>query len=469
MKQLNELYRRYTGKDAEQVKLLTPAGSSRKYYRLSGGDGEVSLIGVAGTDSKENEAFIYLSRHFYEKGLPVPRVLAVSDDGMCYLESDLGDVSLFALKGDEGLLEKAVRTLARFHYEGSDGMDYTKCFPVDAFDRQSVMWDLNYFKYSYLNLTGLSYSEPHLEEAMRHLAERTEALLTPRDSGLMLRDFQSRNVMIKEGDPYVIDFQGARRGPLAYDVASFAWQAKAGFSPETRRRLVAQYVDSLSGLRETAPDFDRQVAEMALLRTLQVLGAYGFRGLVEKKGHFIQSIPFALANLRELLQADLLDSPKLRYLGSLLRDVAAKPPIEIIPAPSEGLTVRVSSFSYKKGLPIDPSGNGGGFVFDCRAMDNPGRYEEYRPLTGLDAPVIEFLEERGEIQVFLDECYALVDTAIGNYLKRGFTSLTVSFGCTGGRHRSVYSAQHMAEHVKAMFPEVNVILQHRERGISQVL
>ena len=463
---LEELYASLTGSAPESVTALTPAGSSRRYFRLSGTE---SVVGVIGTNRAENEAFIYLAGHFESLDLPAPRVLAVSRDRMAYLQTDLGDTSLWQLRDDEGLLDRTMAVLPWLQTSGLDRLDWARCYPVSRFDARSVMWDLNYFKYSYLNLTGLSYSEPHLEEAMRHLAERTEALLTPRDSGLMLRDFQSRNVMIKEGDPYVIDFQGARRGPLAYDVASFAWQAKAGFSPETRRRLVAQYVDSLSGLRETAPDFDRQVAEMALLRTLQVLGAYGFRGLVEKKGHFIQSIPFALANLRELLQADLLDSPKLRYLGSLLRDVAAKPPIEIIPAPSEGLTVRVSSFSYKKGLPVDPSGNGGGFVFDCRAMDNPGRYEEYRPLTGLDAPVIEFLEERGEIQVFLDECYALVDTAIGNYLKRGFTSLTVSFGCTGGRHRSVYSAQHMAEHIKAMFPEVNVILQHRERGISQVL
>ena len=304
---------------------------------------------------------------------------------------------------------------------------------------------------------------------MRHLAERTEQLLNPRDSGLMLRDCQTRNVMVRDGKPWFIDFQGARRGPLAYDVASFAWQAKAGFSAATRRELTEQYKSALGELREVSSDFDRQVEEMALLRTLQVLGAYGFRGLVEKKGHFIQSIPFALANLRELLGMGLLDTPKLKYLGSLLRDVAVKPPVEFIPAPAEGLTVRVTSFSYKKGLPVDPSGNGGGFVFDCRAMDNPGRYDEYKPLTGLDEPVIRFLEERGEIQVFLDECYALADKAIANYLQRGFTSLSVSFGCTGGRHRSVYSAQHMAEHIKKRFPEVNVILSHRERGISKVL
>lgn len=467
MKQLNELYRRYTGKDAEQVKLLTPAGSSRKYYRLSGGDGEVSLIGVAGTDCKENEAFIYLSRHFYEKGLPVPRVLAVSDDGMCYLESDLGDVSLFALKGDEGLLEKAVRMLARFHYEGSDGMDYTKCFPVDAFDRQSVMWDLNYFKYSFLNTSGISYSEPRLEADMVRLAEDVDRV-TRDESRFMLRDFQSRNVMVKDGEVYFIDYQGGRRGPSAYDLASFLWQAKAGFSHELRERLIEVYADEARRYDDVdAEMLKQQVRSMALIRTLQVLGAYGLRGRFERKPHFLQSIPLALGNLRSLLDEGIGDYP---YLNEMLpRLIEAGKGIGVGDDGFEGLTVRVSSFSFKKGIPEDPSGNGGGYVFDCRAMDNPGRYEEYRSLTGLDREVIEFLEAKGEIGRFLDSCHSLVDAAVGNYLNRGFNSLMVSYGCTGGQHRSVYSAQHTAEHIKERFPQVRVLLCHREQGIEVTL
>lgn len=467
MKQLNELYRRYTGKDAEQVKLLTPAGSSRKYYRLSGGDGEVSLIGVAGTDCKENEAFIYLSRHFYEKGLPVPRVLAVSDDGMCYLESDLGDVSLFALKGDEGLLEKAVRMLARFHYEGSDGMDYTKCFPVDAFDRQSVMWDLNYFKYSFLNTSGISYSEPRLEADMVRLAEDVDRV-TRNESRFMLRDFQSRNVMVKDGEVYFIDYQGGRRGPSAYDLASFLWQAKAGFSHELRERLIEVYADEARRYDDVdAEMLKQQVRSMALIRTLQVMGAYGLRGRFERKPHFLQSIPLALGNLRSLLDEGIGDYP---YLNEMLpRLIEAGKGIGVSDDGFEGLTVRVSSFSFKKGIPEDPSGNGGGYVFDCRAMDNPGRYEEYRSLTGLDREVIEFLEAKGEIGRFLDSCHSLVDAAVGNYLNRGFNSLMVSYGCTGGQHRSVYSAQHTAEHIKERFPQVRVLLCHREQGIEETL
>ena len=467
LKQLKELYREYTGRDAGLVKLLTPAGSSRRYYRLSDGDGGHSLIGVAGTDCRENEAFIYLSRHFDSKGLPVPRVLAVSDDGMCYLVSDLGDVSLFALKGDEALLEKAVRALARFHYEGSEGMDYTKCFPVESFDRQSVMWDLNYFKYSFLNTSGLPYSEPRLEADMVRLAEDVDRV-TRNESRFMLRDFQSRNVMVKDGEVYFIDYQGGRRGPSAYDLASFLWQAKAGLSHELRERLIDAYADEARRYDDVdAEMLKRQVRSMALVRTLQVLGAYGLRGRFERKPHFLQSIPLALRNLRTLLDEGIGDFPYLNELLPRLVDVNLKR--EERADDFDGLTVRVSSFSFKKGVPEDPSGNGGGYVFDCRAMDNPGRYEEYRSLTGLDREVIDFLEARGEIGRFLDSCYSLVDAAIDNYLSRGFNSLMVSYGCTGGQHRSVYSAQHTAEHIKEKFPQVRVLLRHREQGIEVTL
>ncbi|MCM1522380.1 MAG: phosphotransferase [Muribaculaceae bacterium] len=463
---LEELYRETTGCMPTTISPLTPAGSSRRYFRLSG---QESLIGVIGTHKAENEAFIYLANHFASEGLPTPRMVAVSKDRMAYLQTDLGDTNLWSLRDDMPLLCRTMELLPFLQTKGSDSIDYARCYPVSKFDTRSVMWDLNYFKYSYLNLTDVRYSEPHLEEAMKHLASEMELLLNPQDSGLMLRDFQSRNVMVKDGEPYFIDFQGARRGPLAYDVASFIFQAKAGFTEEIRQTLTTAYINSLSTQREVSADFSRQVVLCGLVRTLQVLGAYGFRGLVEKKGHFIQSIPFALNNLRWFLETDILDHPKLRYLKSVLGDVATHPPLTFIAAPPEGLTVRVTSFSYKKGIPVDPSGNGGGFVFDCRAMDNPGRYDEYKPLTGLDAPVIDFLESRGEIQRFLSECYGLVDSAVANYLERGFTSLTVNFGCTGGRHRSVYSAQHTAQHIKEIFPQVNVILSHREQNINTVL
>lgn len=465
--QISELYAKHTGHEPVTVTPLTPAGSNRRYYRLEGGGS--AIIGVEGSDRRENDAFIYLSCHFIDKGLPVPEVLAISNDGMSYLVTDLGDSALFAKKDDIRLLEKAMRTLARFHYEGSEGLDYAKCFPVKAFDRQSVMWDLNYFKYSFLNTSGVAYDEPRLEEDFVRLAGDA-AQLTESEGVFMLRDFQSRNVMVKDREVYFIDFQGGRRGPAAYDIASFIWQAKAGFSPGMRNHLIDTYIEAAHRYADIdAGRLRRQVKEMALVRTLQVLGAYGLRGRFERKPHFIQSIPLALKNLGSLLAEGIGAFPYLNRLLPALTAANLPPSGDTATSDFNGLTVRVTSFSYKKGIPEDPSGNGGGYVFDCRAMDNPGRYEQYRSLTGTDRAVIDFLEGRGEIERFLESCYRLVDTAIDNYLCRGFNSLSVNYGCTGGRHRSVYSAQHTARHIKTRYPEVRVILTHREQGIKEVL
>ncbi|MCM1051754.1 MAG: phosphotransferase [Paenibacillus sp.] len=463
---MKELYIKYTGTAPSKIEPLTPAGSSRRYFRISGLQ---TVVGVEGTDAKENEAFISHARHFHRCGLPVPEVLAVSEDGMSYLVSDLGDRSLFDMRDDEAMLEKVVRMLARFHYEGSAGIDYSKCFPVEAFDRKAVMWDLNYFKYSFLNTSGVPYMEPLLEEDFVRLAKAVENKSLGDGGVFMLRDFQSRNVMVKDGEVYFIDFQGGRRGPASYDLASFLWQAKAGFSPQQREWLIEAYADEARRYRDIDLDnLKREVREMALIRTLQVLGAYGLRGKFERKPHFLQSIPMALANLKTLLDEGIGDYP---YLNALLpRMIEASSPVAVENGERyDGLTVRVTSFSYKKGIPEDPSGNGGGYVFDCRAMDNPGRYEEYKRLTGIDREVIDFLEVRGEITVFLNSCYALVDKAVENYLERGFTSLAVNYGCTGGQHRSVYSAQHTAEHIKSLYPQVRVILQHREQKIREIL
>jgi len=288
----------------------------------------------------------------------------------------------------------------------------------------------------------------------------------------MYRDFQSRNVMIKDDKPFFIDFQGGRRGPFEYDVVSFLWQAKAAFPKVLKDELIDVYLKAVAKYVEVDTErFKSALKEFVLLRTLQVLGAYGFRGKFERKSHFLQSIPYALANLEDLLDTPCENYP---YLNRILREliahekemsVSVKKVSDIV----SSLTVTVTSFSYKKGIPEDTSGNGGGFVFDCRAMENPGRYAEYKTLTGLDKPVIDFLESRGEIQQFLEHCYALVDPSVQCYDSRGFTSLMVNFGCTGGQHRSVYSAQHLAEHIKKRFPNVTVHLIHREQNIDVIL
>lgn len=459
---LTSLYKKYTGREPEAVKALTPSGSARRYYRLFG---DPTLVGVKGVNRDENEAFIYLSDHFASRGINVPRVLARSEYE--YLLTDLGDVSLFDRLDDKELLCEAMRGLVRMHYIGSKGLDYSRCFPVEAFDEQAVLWDLNYFKYCWLGISGVQYSEPRLQADFDRLAVDV-ARITRERGVFMYRDFQSRNVMVHDGQPWFIDFQGGRRGPAAYDVVSFIYQAKAGYGDATRRLLIDAYLDEASRLGGVSEgEFEADLRLMALIRALQTLGAYGFRGKVEGKAHFLQSIRPALDNLRHILSVDYERYP---YLMQVLREMlgvcAGMYPYE---PTLEGLTVRVSSFSYKKGIPEDYSGNGGGFVFDCRAMDNPGRYAEYKPLTGLDRPVIEFLESRGEIQRFLKAVWQLTDAAVANYRERGFTSLMVSFGCTGGRHRSVYSAQHTAEHIKQLFPDVNVILNHREQRINRTL
>ncbi|MDE6042902.1 MAG: phosphotransferase [Muribaculaceae bacterium] len=465
---LKQLYRDVTGQDPESVDGLAASGSNRRYYRLNG---VRSLVGVLGTSKEENEAFIELASHFGERGLPVPEVVAVAPDHMAYLQSDLGDSILFNAieKGrltrsfsaeEKGLLSATIRLLPDLQFNGAVGLDFSKCYPLPQFDTRSVLWDLNYFKYCFLKATGLEFSEDRLEDDFQAMAE---VLMRSMSSTFMYRDFQSRNVMLVDGKPYFIDFQGGRKGPYFYDVASFLWQAKANFPESLREELIKDYIESLRRYVPVDEDyFMEQLRHFVLFRTLQVLGAYGFRGYFEKKPHFMQSVPFAVANLRELLRTPFKEYP---YLTKVLQDLCELKQFSN-EADKRALTVKVMSFAYKTGIPNDNSGNGGGFVFDCRAVNNPGKYERYKPFTGLDANVIEFLETDGEITRFLDHCYELVDASVERYIERGFTNLMVCFGCTGGRHRSVYSAQHMAEHINEKFG-VKVELVHREQQIEQ--
>lgn len=469
---LKILYEISEGKKPDEITLLPGAGSNRKYYRL-GTDPE--LVGTYGSDKAENMAFIYLCRHFSEKGLPVPRLVAASDDGECYLQDDLGGESLFdyiKLGRDTGewseemtgMLERTISLLPDIQWKGAEGLDFSRCYPVASIDKVNVMWDLNYFKYCFLKATGIDIDEVALEHDFELLAEKI--LSMSGDNTFMYRDFQSRNVMLKDGEPYFIDFQGGRRGPVHYDVVSFLWQAKASYPESLRDRLISAYIKSAS--RYAAIDearFREELRYFVLFRTLQVLGAYGFRGYVERKPHFLLSIPAAIDNLRRLLFTPFVEFP---YLDSLLSRLVELPAFAVRQK-SEILTVRVASFGYKRhGIPVDNSGNGGGFVFDCRGLHNPGRYAEYKSLTGRDAEVIEFLEKDGGIVDFLDHAYAMVDNSVDTYIARGFTDLSVSFGCTGGQHRSVYSAEHMASHLVKKYPEIRVELTHFEQGIYQL-
>ena len=467
---LAQLYQSYTGEAPTSIEPLPGAGSNRKYFRLKGKE---SLIGVYGTSTEENRAFIYMARHFSQKGLPVPRILAEAADQSAYLQDDLGDISLFQFikQGRESgnfsdeetnILKRTIRLLPQIQFEGSKDMDFSYCYPLATFNHRSVLWDLNYFKYCFLKATGLEFQENLLEDDFERMAD---TLLQIEPQVFMYRDFQSRNIMIREEKTYFIDFQGGRKGPFYYDVASFLWQAKANYPDSLRQELLNEYIDALRPYHAIDKEqFLTTLRHFVLFRTLQVLGAYGFRGYFEKKAHFIQSVPYAIENLRQLLETDF---PEYPYLCLMLRKLTELPQFASI-RNRRKLTVRVMSFSYKKGIPEDPSGNGGGYVFDCRAVHNPGKYEQYKQLTGRNKPVIDFLEQDGEILQFLEHVDALADAHVQRFLERGFTNLSICFGCTGGQHRSVYSAEHVAHHLNEKFG-VRIRLIHREQHIEQIL
>jgi len=478
MEQLIQLYHSATGHQPAQCQAITGSGSNRQYFRLTDSEG-ATLIGVVGTSKEENHAFIYLSRHFRGKDLPVPEVVAVSDDELRYLQQDLGGRSLFDAirQGRESggrydareceLLCRTIALLPDMQMRGAEGLDFSQCYPQAEMDETNVMFDLNYFKYCFLKTQPVDFHEMRLEEDFRQMAADITA---SKGQTFLYRDFQARNVMLDAEDrPWFIDFQGGRRGPLQYDLASFLWQASARYPKDLREQLIDVYLQSLRRYTEVdEQEFRRRLRLFVLFRLLQVLGAYGFRGYFERKKHFIDSIPPALDNLRQLLAEGACPYP---HLAQVLSDmVSRKPKAETVDSKSEEkkLVVRIFSFSYKKGIPEDESGNGGGYVFDCRSTHNPGRYEPYKQLTGLDEPVIRFLEDDGEILTFLDSVYRLADAHVERYLQRGFTDLMFSFGCTGGQHRSVYSAQHLAEHLHQKYG-ITVRLCHREQGIQQTL
>ena len=462
-------------------KTISQQGSNRHYYREVDAQGK-TYIRVEGTNKEENSAFIYLSQHFASKGLPVPHVYEVSEEGMTYTQEDLGDLLLFdAIRHgretgefsveEKDLLARTLRALAHIQIKGAVDLDWSYCFPVPAMDERAIRWDLNYFKYCFLKGTKIEFSEPLLEDEFDRL---TAVILAQPADSFLYRDCQSRNVMIKDGQPFFIDFQGGRRGPTQYDVASFLWQAKANIPATLREELIELYLNELQSL---LPSLDKQawkdaLPHFVLFRTLQVLGAYGYRGFFERKQHFIQSIPNALRNLREVLECLRDDYPYLctvaaQLASTLLSDTTADETSQNMPTPNT-LTVTVYSFSFKKGLPVDESGNGGGYIFDCRSTHNPGKYEQYKQLTGLDQPVIDFLEQDGEITTFLQSVDKLIDHHVERFLERGFNHLQVCFGCTGGQHRSVYSAEYTAKRLHAKYG-VRVHLIHRERGIDRIL
>ncbi len=473
MKQIEELFEQYTHQKPTEIYELPSSGSNRRYFRVKG-DG-ISLIGAAGTSVDENIAFVEIGRHFMLKGLAVPKVLCVNESNEFYLQEDLGDITLFnhVAQGREsghyseyelGLLKKTIAALPRIQFEGGKGLNYSVCFPQPEFDERMISFDLNYFKYCFLKATGLEFSEIKLDDDFKKLS--ADLLKTANGETFLYRDFQARNVMIVNDEPYFIDFQGGRRGPFYYDLASFVWQAKANYSQEVKEVLINEYREALKQYVDVPEEeFYKTLRIFVLFRTMQVLGAYGFRGYFEKKPHFLQSVPFAIDNLRKLItESPFTEYPYLQQIMEQLTTMRQFSDLR----EEKKLVVRIFSFAYKKGIPLDESGNGGGYVFDCRAIENPGKYDHYKHFTGLDSEVIKFLEEDGGVIQFLGNVYDIADAHVKRYMERKFTNLMFCFGCTGGQHRSVYCAQHLAEHLAKKF-NVTVKLVHREQGIEQEL
>jgi aminoglycoside/choline kinase family phosphotransferase len=469
MEILSSLFEQHFHSPVVRVQPLQGAlgGSGRRIIRLTGEN--VTAVGILYDVREENLAFLEFSRHFHKHGLPVPEIYAEDLDHGAYLEEDLGDTSLFEFLSKNRTGEtiapdvveayrRAIATLPRFQVDAGRDLDYKVCYPRDSFDRQSIAWDLNYFKYYFLRLAGISFNEQALEDDFDRL---TTFLLSARRDYFLYRDFQSRNIMLRHGQPYFLDYQGGRKGALQYDVASLLYDAKADLPPELRQQLLDHYLNTLAGFGDVNRDaFLEHYYAYVYIRIMQALGAYGFRGFYERKAHFLQSVPFALKNLR-WLQHNVTLPVALPTLLDAFHSMLASEKLQGLASQADQLVVRILSFSFHRGLPKDDSGNGGGFVFDGRSLPNPGREERFKVLTGKDAPVIDYLNQQESVHQFLASVMSLVDASIGNYRQRGFKHLMVSFGCTGGQHRSVYLAEQLAKHLRHR-SGVEVVVQHRE-------
>lgn len=468
---LKQMFQRWASEEALTFTTMPAHGSYRQYYRMAGKTKKA--IGVYNEDYKENVAFLSFSKHFAKHGLAVPEIYAQELDKNIYLEEDLGDETLFsylsAQRSQSGFNEnikqqyrKVVQALPHFQVKAASDLDYSVCYPRSSFDRQSMMWDLNYFKYYFLKLAKIPFDEQHLEDDFQTF---TDFLLGCERDFFLYRDFQSRNIMLHNDKVWFIDYQGGRKGALQYDLASLLYDAKADIPAAFREELLDLYLNSLEELIAVdRKKFKEFYHGYIFIRIMQALGAYGFRGFYERKEHFLKSVPFAIQNLEQLLLnaslpieiPDLQDAWKKLVRSSYLRTLSSK---------QLKLTIRIDSFSYKRGIPWDEGGHGGGFVFDCRSLPNPGRYPEYKTSTGNDADVITFLQKEEAVDTFLEHVFALAENTVQNYQQRNFTNLMIAFGCTGGQHRSVYCANQLAKHLKARY-DIDLILRHREQEMK---
>ena len=466
---ISRLFMEYSGMREDRIEKLPQSGSDRIYFRIYAGDN--TLIATYNLNTKENDTFIKFTDHFLNLGLPMPEIISVNESKTIYLQEDLGTTSLLDKLEQHGhneytygLFKRSLQELSKVQIAGDKGLKYEEwCLTAKEFGKQAIMSDLLYFKYYFLDTLKMPYDK----QAMLNDFEQLSIYLTNVEHKyFMFRDFQSRNVIINNEDPHFIDYQGGMKGALQYDVASLLWQAKANLSDDWKNNLLEDYMNEAEQhLNEPIdrPQFIRQFNGYVLIRLLQVLGAYGFRGLFERKAHFLSSIPLALRNLKFFIENKTIgiETPEFtRIIKLMVEDDMIKRFDTVKANETTPLVVNISSFSYKKELPGDETDNGGGFLFDCRGILNPGRFAEYKTLTGRDKEVIDFLEQRTKMPDFLNSVFDLVDISIEEYLTRGFSSLVIGFGCTGGQHRSVYAADCLARHLKNKFG-VNIKLSHK--------
>lgn len=457
-----------------KVEAITQAGSNRSYFRFYNANG--SVIGVYSENLPETQTFIYYSQIFTKLGLNTPHIFHVSSDMQTYFIEDLGKKSLLDIVQEElkqhgcfserliSLYQQTLTKLVKMQIVAGSEIDFSKAYSISQFDKQSILFDLNYFKYYFLNRLDIRYDEKLLQDDFDALSEH---LAATGSKNFMFRDFQARNIIVDNDKVYFIDYQGARKGAMQYDLASLLWQAKANIPAEIKNTLIDYYCNEVSKyLPINIDEFKHEFWHYLYVRILQTLGAYGNRGLIERKRHFIESIPLAIANLQELLQNQPVLASYKELQRVLIEIPQHKDKFEY--KKYNELTVQVTSFGFKYGLPSDPTENGGGFIFDCRGNHNPGRYEEYKQLTGRDQPVIDFFKIHNQIDVFIENIKKVVSPTIETYIKRGFTSLMINFGCTGGQHRSVYCAEAIAHYIKETYG-VKVVLSHREQGICEEL
>jgi len=466
---LKRLFEQHYRFPPEQVHPLQGqlGGSGRAIVRLAGRG--ISAIGILYSVREENVAFLEFSKHFRRHGLPVPEIYKEDLDEGAYLEEDLGDTTLFeflAQNRSEGTValpaieayRRVVAALPRFQVEVGRNLNYKVCYPRASFDRQSIAWDLNYFKYYFLRLAGIAFNEQALEHDFGRL---TKFLLSADRDYFLYRDFQSRNIMLRDGQPFFLDYQGGRKGALQYDIASLLYDGKADLPPEMRQSLLDYYLECLGHYVHVDREaFMEHFYAYVYVRIMQALGAYGFRGFYERKAHFLQSVPYALKNLRWLAHNVKLpiDVPALL---DAFHSMLASEKLQGLASSAEPLKVRIFSFSFHRQMPADESGNGGGYIFDARSLPNPGREEQFRAMTGKDEPVIAYLNQQESVHQYLANVLSLVDGSVAGYQRRGFKNLMVSFGCTGGQHRSVFLAEQLAKHVRAS-SGVEVVVRHIE-------